>query len=435
VTLVRGEVEDTWAGILRDVASGTQAPLYDTSGQKPDLATAPLPRLHPPLMKHFVYRHFGTIDTSRGCPFSCSFCTIINVQGRQMRARDAGTLAAAIEANYRATGTHHYFLTDDDFARNRDWRAVLTELIRLREEVGIPLRFLMQADVLAHRIPDFVELSRRAGCFQVFIGMESLNPQSLADGGKRQNRVADYAAMIETWRAAGILTHVGYIIGFPSDSPESVREDVRTLRDTLGVDLAAFFMLTPLPGSADYAALQRERRPMDEDLNRYDTFHPVVDHPRMTREIWYELYREAWREFYSREHMRRQLARRSGREHIALLQMYLWYKSAVIVDDFHPMMTGFVRRKPRRDRRPGTPVEGRVRHLRRRLPELYDMVTRYARVLRELRDVWAETTTAAEGAGGTGLGGPQSLRRWRGFAGSMFGALPDPALPRSLGER
>lgn len=426
VTLVKGEVEETWAEILRDAAGGALRSLYDTIDDKPDLLRAPMPHLDSRLMSKFVYRHFGTLDAGRGCPFTCSFCTIINVQGRKMRFRDAGLIGRTIEENYGATGTHHYFFTDDNFARNTDWRGIFAELIRLRETQGIPIRFLMQVDTLSHKIADFIPMAKRAGCFQVFIGMESLNPESLADGGKRQNRVADYAALIDAWRRADILTHVGYIIGFPHDTPERVRENLLTLRDEIRVDLAAFFMLTPLPGSVDHLRLLQAGTPMDEDLNRFDTFHPVLDHPHMSRETWFGLYRDAWSTFYTPAHMHRQLTQLSARQRTTLLQMYLWYTSATVVESYHPMMTGFFRVKPRTDRRPGYPIEGRLRHCFRRIPEVLSDATGYGRILRQLHDLWLATCQP--------LGGQQRgrVRGWTDFLGDMFGLTPSARAPAEL---
>jgi hypothetical protein len=326
-------------------------------------------------------------------------------------------------------GTHHYFFTDDDFARNPDWRAIFERLIRLRSERDIAVRFLMQVDALAHRIPDFVELARRAGCFQVFIGMESLNPESLRDAHKAQNKVADYAELIAAWNAAGILTHVGYIIGFPHDTPESVRADLHRLRRDVRPDLASFFMLTPLPGSADYRSMLRAGVAMDTNLNRYDTFHPVVDHPQMSRAAWADLYREAWRMFYEPAHLRAQLGRVAPEQRITLLQLYLWYLAATRVDDYHPMMTGFGRRKPRADRAVGCPPDGRLRHVRRRLPELWAMTAGYGHVLSTLRHMWAEL----EWTDGTEVGSRHAayssrpgrcvheLRLWTAFLRAMFG--------------
>jgi radical SAM superfamily enzyme YgiQ (UPF0313 family) len=413
VILVRGEVEDVWQDILGHVVAGTMPPIYDRGAVTPDLRTAPVPRLAPRALRRFAFRHFGTVDTSRGCPFTCSFCAIIAVQGQAMRARDAEAIAGAIAASHTATGTRHYFLTDDDFARNREWRRVFEALIRLRETRGIGVRFLMQVDALAHRTPDFVALAQAAGCFQVFIGLESLNPRNLAAATKRQNRVGDFAAMIAAWRAAGILIHAGYIIGFPDDTADSVRADVAALRDDVRPDVASFFMLTPLAGSADYARLLGSGAMLDDDLNRHDTFHPVLDHPRMSRAAWYAAYRQAWADFYTDDVMRQRLRDARGEQHITLLQIYFWYLASTVVEDFHPMMTGFLRLKPRADRRPGAPVDGRLRHALRRTAELRRHLAGYAQVARRLQRLWCETRAGASGA--------NTLRDQAGFLRAMLG--------------
>ena len=123
--------------------------------------------------------------------------------------------------------------------------------------------FMMQVDVLAPRIPRFVEKAARAGCVQVFIGMETIRDDNLEAGGKRQNKAADYREMIAAWHGVGVVCHVGYIIGFPHDTYERVMEDVRTLRDELLVDQASFFMLTPLPGLARTTAGPSDGRRAD----------------------------------------------------------------------------------------------------------------------------------------------------------------------------
>ena len=410
-TLVAGEVETIWGQILCDAAQGTLAPSYNTLDVLPVLTNAPIPRLQPRTLQRFVHRHFGTIDASRGCPFSCSFCTIINVQGRSMRARNAETLVEAILDNYRQNGTRDYFFTDDDFARNPQWKEIFARLIHLRADQNLPLRFLMQADLLAHGIPGFVEQAAHAGCFQVFLGMESLNPDSLRDGGKRQNRVADYAALVDTWHRAGILTHVGYVIGFPHDTPESVRANLRSLRDDVRPDVASFFMLTPLPGSRDHRELVDAGVPLDADLNRYDTFHPIVAHPRMSRDEWHSLYREAWSDFYDTKVMVRQMQHAPAAQRATLLQIYLWYGAAVRVESFHPMMTGFLRLRPRRDRRTGQRPEGWWRHARRRLPEITAAVHGYLGLLRDLEGVWRQASPAPF----SGM-----VSRWTEFLRALF---------------
>ena len=137
VTLVLGEVEDRWADLLRDAATGRLRPLYDFLSDLPDLSTRPLPKPSTRLQRKFAAHGYGTIDAGRGCPFNCSFCTIINVQGRRMRSRSASSIIDHIRAQYwsdRKPGITHYFFTDDNFSRNPQWEAIFDGLIALQQD-------------------------------------------------------------------------------------------------------------------------------------------------------------------------------------------------------------------------------------------------------------------------------------------------------------
>jgi radical SAM superfamily enzyme YgiQ (UPF0313 family) len=145
---------------------------------------------------HHILGRLSSFDAGRGCPFSCSFCTIINVQGRKSRYRDADDIERLARVN-PVQGSTSYFITDDDFARNKNWEAILDRLIELREREGIEIRLTIQVDVLCHKIPRFVEKAARAGCKRVFVGIESINPDNLKAASKCQNRVAEYRAMLQ----------------------------------------------------------------------------------------------------------------------------------------------------------------------------------------------------------------------------------------------
>jgi radical SAM superfamily enzyme YgiQ (UPF0313 family) len=389
ITLVKGEVEVCWEDLLRDALHGALAPFYDVT-ERPSLANAPLPEADPALMKRFAYPRMGTIDAGRGCPYRCSFCTIIAVQGRTMRHRPAALIRERIRAN-AASRIDYYFFTDDNFARNPGWEDIFDAILGLRREEGIAVEFMMQVDVLAHRIPRFAEKAAAAGCSQVFIGMETLNPANLKAAGKTQNHAEEYRAMIDAWHGHGIACHVGYIIGFPFDTQESVREDVRRLRDEIAVDQASFFMLTPLPGSQDHADLVRRGDWMESDYNRFDSFHPTTRHPRMTAAEWLASVRQAWRDFYSVDAMKAILARSNARTYWGLLKNFAWYKYAAFVEDTPPMLCGFVRLRSRSERRPGVPVEPLLRHLRRRAAERIRWARGVAALYFELQEVWLAT--------------------------------------------
>jgi radical SAM superfamily enzyme YgiQ (UPF0313 family) len=399
ICIVSGEVEGKWEGILADYLNGQLKPLYSFAQDLQnlvDIDDAPLPRTSAKTMKHFAYPSFATADTSRGCPFACTFCTIINVQGRKMRERSPQSIAAMMRRNYLDHGLSFYFFTDDNFARKKLWRETFEEIIKLREE-GLDVSFMMQVD-LAKKPKDFVPLAARAGCTQVFIGMESVNPQNLEAEGKKQNKVEEYRSIIKEWHDAGVLVHTGYIIGLPWDSTEQVDADVRFLMDEVGPDQASFFMLTPLPGSHDHREMKKRGDWMDPDFNKRDSFHATIKHPLMTAEEWTDAYEKAWREFYSKENMIRNLSRwtNSPNNYWNLMSIFFWYKNAALIEKQHPMVAGFFRLKDRKARRAGYAVDSIPVHVWKRTKEITSLLITWAKFVKEMEEVWLQTRKKTE---------------------------------------
>ena len=357
ITLFAGEAEDGLEELLRDAAGGTLKPVYNHMATLPNLAGVPVPFLPEGRVKRTAGK-MTTFDAGRGCPFQCSFCTIINVQGRVSRRRTPDDVEAIVRYNV-AQGVHSFFITDDNFARNKDWEPILDRLIALREGEGIRLRCTIQVDTLCHRIPRFIEKAGRAGVARVFIGLESINPESLAGAKKKQNRIAEYRQMLLAWKAIRAIIWAGYIIGFPADTPESVMRDIRIIQRELPIDFLEFFVLTPLPGSEDHQKLALAGVGMDADLNRYDTFHVVTAHAHMSREVWEATYWAAWKSYYTQEHMET-LMRRAAATGISLgkmLTMLLSFWGLSLVEHMHPLEGGYLRRKVRTERRPGLGIE------------------------------------------------------------------------------
>lgn len=369
-TLYAGEIEGRWDAILKAAYDGRLQPLYNFLDDRPALGGQPMPILP----QRLVQRYFGTLasfDAGRGCPFECSFCTIINVQGRKPRGRSANDVERVVRRNY-TRGVHRYFITDDDFARHRNWEMIFDRLIKLREEEGLKISFTIQVDAASYRLPRFIEKAARAGCTKVFIGLESMNPETLKDTGKRQNRVEEYRQMLLAWRKNHVITCAGYILGFPSDTYESVVRDIETIKRELPIDLLEFFVLTPLPGSEDHKRLHARGVGMDKDWNKYDTEHVVLAHPRMSKEEWERAYRDAWRSYYSLDHIQT-LLRHAGASGLPLGkllgQIFAFYGS-ITYERVHPLQSGIWRRKDRTSRRPGLPIESRFVFYPRRAWEL-----------------------------------------------------------------
>jgi radical SAM superfamily enzyme YgiQ (UPF0313 family) len=390
VTIVAGEVEDHWHEILLDACRDRLQPLYNLMQDLPDLRQPALPMVNKKYLRQFAFPNFGTIDCSRGCPFNCTFCTIINVQGRKMRSRDAQQIADTLRRNAHA-GINFYFFTDDNFARNKNWEPIFDAIIRLRQDEGIGINFMMQVDVLSYKIKNFVAKAKAAGCSQVFIGMESTNPKNLQAAGKTQNHADDFVHLIAAWHRAGVATHVGFIIGFPFDTEESVRDDLHRLMHEIKVDQASFFMLTPLPGSLDHKQMVASGVALDPDYNTYDSFHESMPHPQLKNGAWTNLYRECWRRFYSFDNMKAILRRAVPETYWNIFKNFLWYKNAALVEGNHPMVAGFFRLKDRAIRRPGYAIAGRWAHLKMRAPEIWRYVKGVVNLLFEMQELWLQT--------------------------------------------
>jgi radical SAM superfamily enzyme YgiQ (UPF0313 family) len=218
MVLFAGEGEGgRMAELLRDIDAGTPQPSYNYLRDLPGMEAATFPILPRDIVRR-VAGHYTSFDAGRGCPFQCSFCTIINVQGRKSRYRTPDDVEGIVRAN-AAQGVTRFFVTDDNFARNKNWEPILDRLIELREQHGFKIRLLLQVDTLCHRIPGFIEKAARAGCNMVFIGLENINPESLMGTKKRQNKIWEYREMLQAWRKAKVMTWAGYILGFPTDTP------------------------------------------------------------------------------------------------------------------------------------------------------------------------------------------------------------------------
>jgi len=343
ITTVVGEAETIWCELLDDYIAGRLRRTYSvTDGIRaktgsgeitvPVITDAQLPAISDPYLHRFASSTMTTVDTSRGCPFTCSYCSVKNVMGRTMRARDPEAVVRWIRDAGDRHGIRSLFIVDDDFFRSPTWEPILEGMAAYRRE-GHDLSFMMQVDAEAAAFGDlapgevpssqrrkcerFLELAAAAGCYSAFVGFETFNPQNLLAATKVQNldkeqrrRKDDtagqallavkekYRRVVRNWHAHGVAVHCGYMIGFPFDGPECGRQSAEWLLD-VGVDLASFFVVTPLPGTEDHDRAMRDGTILDWDFNNYDSQHMVSHHPRMTTAEVVRAYREAYLTFYS----------------------------------------------------------------------------------------------------------------------------------------
>lgn len=342
-TVVIGEAENTWSELVDDYLRGNLKPRYSVSTgiraktglhdiTVPLIRDAELPAISTRYMSRFFNSSLTTIETSRGCPFACSYCAVKNVVGRTMRPRDPRLVVDWMRDAYDRHGIRSLFIVDDDFFRSPHWEEVLLGMADLRRS-GRDLWFMMQADVESgvyarprlgenetqrhHRSRRFIDLAAAAGCYAVFMGFESFNPANLEHVMKFHNEDAEdrrknaaqledatarvkarYQRAVDNWHRAGVAVHCGYILGFPFDRKGCGKEAAKDLAD-IGVDLASFFAYTLLPGTEDYVNAVSTETVADEDFNNYDGRHFVAVHPTLTRDELEQEYRDAYRNFYT----------------------------------------------------------------------------------------------------------------------------------------
>lgn len=389
VTTVRGEAETTIALLLDDFLAGSLQPSYQPAAglrartgtgavTVPAITATPLPEIDVGYLQRFFNPRFSTIDASRGCPFVCSFCAVQNVMGRSVRARDPRRVIDWIAHAYDDHEVHTFLIVDDDLFRSPTWEPLLAGIAELRRERR-SLALFLQTDVeagceiegnrsgRAARAQRFVELVAAAGCYQVFMGFESLEPANLAAIGKLQNQASAgqqpaaerlwqrYRRVVATWHAAGVGVHCGYMLGLPGDGPGCGGRAARQLAD-LGVDVVSFFAATPLPGTEDYQAAVRDGSLEVHDWNAYDTTHFVRRHPRLSRAELEQEYRSAYRAFYSARRLAwsaatlHRVAGLSWSARAGMLAQQVYYGYAAR-RGWHPMLGGIGRRKTADHRR------------------------------------------------------------------------------------
>lgn len=211
--LVRGEIEGIAAELFADLGAGRPKPEY--VGDRPDLATSPRPRwdLYPN-----ARAVVGALQTSRGCPFECEFCDVIQYLGRKQRHKPIASVIEELEILYRH-GYASIFLADDNFTvHRRRCRDLLQAIAEWRRTRGVS--FITQVSIDAARDLELLDLCAAAGVTQVFIGIETPNEASLKEAKKRQNLHIDLAEEVQAFVDRGIAVFGGMVVGFDADGPD-----------------------------------------------------------------------------------------------------------------------------------------------------------------------------------------------------------------------
>lgn len=294
--VVIGEAEDIWPALLADVAAGRLRPSY-RSGRRVDLSRLPFPRRD--LFKRGGYAVLNTVQTTRGCPFDCEFCSVTTFFGRSHRARPVEQVVAEVRAVIGA-GTRRrdrfFFFVDDNIVANPKYaKALFRALAPLR------IRWASQGTIATFtKDEELLDLAARSGCLSIFIGFESITEEGLKSVGKTFNNGAEYRSNIRKIHRHGIGIIGSFIFGLDHDTPRTFRQTVDFCQRN-AIDAANFSILTPYPGTRLAARFETEGRIRVHDWGAYHalTRDVLINHPTLSGPTLLEGTEWAWKRFYS----------------------------------------------------------------------------------------------------------------------------------------
>lgn len=279
----RGEVEERAGELVHAIETRWTGTLAAPPGWFPDVARAPLPRFD--LLQVGRYASMS-VQYSRGCPYRCEFCDVIEIFGRRPRVKAPEQVLRELDSLYALGYRGSVFFVDDNFIGNRP--AVRELLPRIRDwqiDHGRPFEFYTEASVNLAADPELTRAMVEAGFSSVFLGIETPSTEALRSANKHQNLKLDLREAVETLTRAGLECMGGFIVGFDHDTPECFDAQREFILGS-PLPLAMVGVLTALPGTALWKRLEREGRLRERsggDQFGRPNFEPVMDEQRLLR--------------------------------------------------------------------------------------------------------------------------------------------------------
>ncbi len=299
-SLVIGEAESVWETLLQDAETGNLQSIY--KGTPTNLKDLPTPRYDMLSNRFFIKK---VIQATRGCPYSCSFCTVpaLNPGFRLRPVNDV--IRDASYDNF----THWWqrkvvWFWDDNLTVNRNYiRQLLTALKPLNKW------WLTQASLDIAKDPELLDLMKESGCIGIFFGIESFGEESLNDANKKQNSIENYKKAIDALHQRGIAVMAGFISGFDHDTIKSILEMADKLMK-IGVDVPFLSIMTPFRGTQIYSKLQNENRIIaDRGWHFYNGYNVAYYPNKLAPDELLEAHRSLWKKAFSFKHSSKRILR------------------------------------------------------------------------------------------------------------------------------
>lgn len=293
--VVIGEAENVWAPLIEDFRANRLKPFY-RSAEFSDLRGLPIPRRD--LLKQGMTFSPYSVQTTRGCPFGCHFCSVSKFFGATFRYRPVEEVVREIES----ADKENWLFLDDNIIGNQPYaKKLFSELIPLGIKWG------GQSTMLLAKNDELLKLAARSGCVGLFVGFESLNELSLQSANKGFNRIRDYEECVKKLHDNGILVQASFMFGFDHDD-KSVFEKTVDFLIRSKVLAASLPLLVPFPGTRFYQQMEDEGRILTREWSKYDYKHAVFRPKLLEPNALEEGARWAVSEFYSRSSIISRLA-------------------------------------------------------------------------------------------------------------------------------
>lgn len=280
--------------MIEDFEKGQLEKFY-FNNEKPSLVGLPEPRRD--LYKKWTYFVKHTIQTTRGCPYDCPFCSVSGVFGKAYRFKPVEDIIKSIE--FLDSGFVGFI--DDNMAGNKKYSKELFKAL-----IPLKIRWAGQSSVNIAEDFELLRLAKKSGCTGLFIGFETIFQQSMGEIGKSQNKIEEFKTNIKRLHDYGIVVLGAFIFGFDSDDKDVFKRTVDFIYDAK-LDLVQFSIMTPLPGTVLYKKLSSENRIINTDWSKYDMENVVFKPAQMSVDELQQGNMWAWREFYSRGSIIRRL--------------------------------------------------------------------------------------------------------------------------------
>lgn len=294
--VISGEAEDILPLFLEDLEKGVAKKIY-ASSKKPKITNTPAP-----LWPLINFRDYATmpLQFSRGCPFNCEFCDIIVMYGRRQRAKTPRQMIHEFQSLFDSGWRGSVFVVDDNLIGNiRKVKEMLRHLIMWQKQRNYPFKLITEASMNLADDEELLELMAEANFHEVFVGIETVSASSLEECGKSQNLKRNLAEAVKIIHRHGLQVMGGFILGFDSDNPEKIFDDLIEFIQETGVVIAMVGILNALPGTRLWHRLEKEGRVMKGISRGENTDGDTNIKPAMGKEKLIKGYKKVIAAIYS----------------------------------------------------------------------------------------------------------------------------------------